>query len=151
MDESIKVYLAARYSRREELNGYAAQLRELGCVVTSRWLDGDHQVDDRGLSTEAEASERVRFACEDWSDLEDADWCISFTESPRSANSRGGRHVEFGAALALGKRCVVVGPRENVFHCIPQVEVFPDWTIFLGLHREFLLGVNGRRGKAVTR
>lgn len=127
---SVKIYLAARYSRREELCGYRAELEALGHRVTSRWLNGNHQIDDAGLSAEAAQEERVRFASEDWNDLMAADWCISFTETPRSSNSRGGRHVEFGAALATGKVCVVVGPRENVFHCLPGVEWFPDWTAF---------------------
>lgn len=126
-----KIYLAARYSRREELCGYRAALESIGHTVTSRWLDGNHQVDDAGLSAEAKAAERTRFAEEDWDDLVAAEWCISFTEAPRSSNSRGGRHVEFGAALALGHRCDVIGPRENVFHCLPDVQVFADWAAFL--------------------
>ena len=37
---------------------------------------------------------------------------IAFSEEPRALNaSRGGRHVEFGIALALGKKVAVVGPR----------------------------------------
>lgn len=122
-----RIYLAARYSRREELCGYAEALRLRGYYVTSRWLAGNHQIDDAGLSVEAAREERTRFAMEDWHDLMTADICISFTETPRSSNSRGGRHVEFGAALACGLRCLVVGPRENVFHCIPCVEVFDEW------------------------
>lgn len=126
----MKIYLAARYSRREELNGYADWLRSRGHEITSRWLLGNHQIDDAGLSAEAAAEERARFACEDWEDLMAADCCISFTEAPRSSNSRGGRHVEFGAALADRKACIVVGPRENVFHCLPLVAVHPDWKAF---------------------
>ena len=126
----MKIYLASRYSRREELCAYRAELEDYGHTVTSRWLNGNHQVDDRGLSTEAEQGERVRFAIEDWNDLMAADWCISFTETPRSSNSRGGRHVEFGAALAAGKKCIVIGPRENVFHCMPTVVVFQSWIDF---------------------
>jgi hypothetical protein len=132
----MRIYLAARYSRRRELCGYADQLRRLGHEVTSRWLDGHHELLDReGLSTEAEAADRARFAAEDWADVMRADWCISFTEVPRSGNGRGGRHVEFGAALAAGKRAVIVGPRENVFHCLPAVRWYPDWKTFMADHR----------------
>ncbi len=112
----MKIYLASRYSRREELCGYRTALESAGHTITSRWLNGNHQIDDKGLSTEAADGERTRFAVEDWEDLMAADCCISFTETPRSmTSSRGGRHVEFGAALAAGLGCVVVGPRENVF------------------------------------
>jgi hypothetical protein len=123
----VKVYLAARYSRRVELLDYAIDLSMIGHSVTSRWLAGNHQIDDAGLSTEAEAEERTRFAEEDLADLLAADCCISFTEPPRSTNSRGGRHVEHGIALGRGMRVIVVGPRENVFHCLPRVEHFASW------------------------
>lgn len=122
-----RIYLAARYSRREELCGYADQLRAAGHVVTSRWINGNHQVDDRGLSVEAHRSERERFAMEDFEDVCTANVIINFTEQPRSSNSRGGRHVELGIALGLGMRCIVVGPRENVFHCLPSVAVYETW------------------------
>ena len=82
------------------------------------------------MSLAAEA-ERLRFASEDWSDLLGSDICISFTETPRNTHSRGGRHVEFGAALALGKRCIIVGPRENVFHCLLEVERADSWPAVL--------------------
>ena len=122
-----EIYLASRYSRYEEMARYADQLAVLGFNVTSRWIHGSHQISDSGLSEQAKESERIRFAQEDWDDLMRAHTVISFTEQPRSSNSRGGRHVEFGAALALGKRCIVVGPRENVFHCLPEVEHFEFW------------------------
>ena len=125
-----KIYLAARYSRREELCGYRQALESAGYEVTSRWLNGNHQIDDAGLSAEASASERSRFATEDWEDLMAADTTINFSETPRGTTSRGGRHVEFGAALAAGQTVIVVGPRENVFHCLPQVEWFQSWGDF---------------------
>ncbi len=134
-----RVYLASRYSRNPEMRDVRTRLAALGFAVTSRWIDGDHQIDDAGLSAEAKAAERTRFAMEDWEDLCRADIVISFTEEPRSSNSRGGRHVEFGAALALGKTCLVVGPRENVFHCLPQVGVFSTTASAL----TFLQGMDG--------
>lgn len=133
----MRIYLAARYSRREELCKYREQLQAAGHVVTSRWLNGNHQVDDAGLSAQAQEKERTRFAVEDWEDLMDAQLCISFTEEPRSSNSRGGRHVEFGAAVAKALFCVVIGPRENVFHCLPQVWVFPTWEAFMSWEFQF--------------
>lgn len=123
-----KIYLAARYSRRLELCGYKGELESMGLVVTSRWLMGNHQIDDAGLSVEAEAADRTRFAEEDWADLMAADTTFNFSETPRGTTSRGGRHVEFGAALAAGQRVIVVGPRENVFHCLPTVEWYPTWA-----------------------
>ena len=123
----MKIYLAARYSRHREMVGYREKLRAWGHEVTSRWIDGNHQVDDSGLSRLSPPEQRIQFAQEDVEDLLAADCVISFTEEPRSTNSRGGRHVEFGLGLGRGKLLIVVGPRENVFHCLPEVEVFETW------------------------
>jgi hypothetical protein len=122
--ERMRIYLAARYIRREELARYAAELRALGHVVTSRWVDGQHEAET------ATQVDRARWAAEDWDDLMAAECCVSFTERPRAQlekPGRGGRHVEFGAAMAAGKRLIVVGWRENVFHCLPDVEFVETW------------------------
>ena len=123
----MKIYLAARYFRRLELCGYRDDLEALGHVVTSRWLYGDHQILDEGLSDPAMQALRESFALEDLTDVIEANALIAFTEQPRATNSRGGRHVEFGAALGRNLHCYVVGPRENVFHCLPMVMQFDDW------------------------
>ena len=43
--------------------------------------------------------------------------------------TRGGRHVEWGIALALGLELYVVGPRENLFYLgeeVSQYDSFPE-------------------------
>ena len=134
-----KIYLAARYSRRLELCGYREELTALGFEVTSRWLNGSHQLDDKGVPISDEGERRfeemdpsadhlrVHFAQEDMSDVLSAGTLIAFTEEPRSGNSRGGRHVELGIALAAGKRVIIIGPRENMFCWLPQVEHYESW------------------------
>jgi len=118
------VYLAARYSRRLELCGYAAELETRGYSVTSRWLLGNHQAENDQLHRGAEAE---RFAAEDLADVDDALALVSFGEQPRTTTSRGGRHVEFGYALAKGIPILVVGPREHVFTClVEQVETWAE-------------------------
>ena len=124
----MKIYLASRYSRFPEMQSYRSELERAGFSVTSRWINGGHQMDSAGMSTQAGEVNRMQFAQEDYDDLCSADCVISFTEEPRTmSNSRGGRHVEHGMAIALGKRVIVVGHRENIFHCLPQVEFFPTW------------------------
>lgn len=137
----MQIYLAARYTRRSELCKYRKQLQELGHNVQARWLDGKHQINDLGSpigdlgeqliegghdSLEACAL-RSKFALEDFEDCTSADTIINFTEPPRSNNSRGGRHVECGMGLAVFKRTIVVGHRENLFHWLPCVEFYPSW------------------------
>ena len=115
----MRIYLAARYARRAEMERYAAQLNVSGHTVDARWI-----VDD------GEKAERT-CAIEDFEDIDRADVLIAFTEPPDIPDtpgaSRGGRHVEFGMAVALKKPVIVVGPRENVFHHLPAVQQLDSW------------------------
>lgn len=117
-------YLASRYSRREEMLGVRDVLEALGHNVTSRWLDGSHQGDpDDTVAMHA-------FAREDFLDIARSDVLIAFTETPREpSTNRGGRHVELGIALALGRNplgTIVCGPVENAFCMLADVRV-ADW------------------------
>lgn len=128
----MKVYLAARYSRREQLKELAAELERMGHTVTSRWLETEW-VNRPDQSSAAPPEYRQKYAAIDLEDVRAADVVISFTESPGDG-SRGGRHVEFGYALALGKRMIVVGHRENLFHEHPTVEFFGStWDMLRGV------------------
>lgn len=111
----MRIYIAARYDRRFEMLGVCGVLMRAGHDVTSRWIAG------RGDAPELIA------AVEDLDDLARANCLVSFTELPERGvawAARGGRHVEFGIALATNKRLCVVGPRENVFHHLPRVETY---------------------------
>jgi len=123
----MNIYLAGSFSRCEELNGYADELRSLGHIVDCRWLEGFHQVHPGAWKVENSEEmppEAERFAIDDLKDLYASDIVVSFTGT---GAHRGGRHVEFGMGVAWGKRMIVVGKRENVFHCLPVVEFFEDW------------------------
>lgn len=152
------VYLAARYTRRLELCGYRAQLAALGIEVNSRWLNGSHQLDNQGnpigddgealveydgQSAEAPTLLREKFATDDRDDVLAAQRVIAFTEVPRTSNSRGGRHVELGIAIGAGIPVVVIGPRENVFCHLPEVEHYDTWD-------EYLAVLSTTSGTAVT-
>jgi len=137
-------YLAGRYSRREELCGYKADLEARGHRVPARWLLGEHQVHGLEAARAIEddgpvpAEQAVLFAEDDIDDLLAADVLVNFTEAPRSVASRGGRMVEFGVALGLRRvgqgrhELYIVGPLENVFHALPEVDgIFDTWGAFL--------------------
>lgn len=156
------MYLAARYSRLNEMQQWREKLTTYGHEVTSRWVNGAHQVDDQGKPigpqgeatvegdvdgsmdvTAEEEAIRLKFLRDDLDDIVAADMLVAFTEGPRTGPTRGGRHVEFGYALAIAdlrlKRqsaglfsvvtnpmdVVVVGPRENLFTWHPSVLHFP--------------------------
>jgi hypothetical protein len=130
----MKVYLAARYSRNAEMREVRDLLLGLGYEVTSRWID-----QHGGMVLESIAAEKLNdspgecrgYAEIDVADLVVADAVISFTSA--DGGGKGGRHIEFGMAHALGKRLIVVGPRENIFHTLPAVEVCPDLESALSL------------------
>ena len=144
---TMSVYLAARYSRRLELCEYRSDLQSRGLTVTSNWLDGPRQRaiagqvlgerDEAVIEAGGDSPESVELrrlcAEQDTKDVMAADTFVTFTELPDAKAGRGGRHVEFGMALALGLRIVVIGPVENVFHALPEVERVGSWTEALGL------------------
>src|SRR5260370_22529594 len=80
-------------------------------------------------------------ARQDCEDLMAADAVIIFTEIPNTILATGGRHVEFGLALAQGKRVIIVGPRENVFHyLLPDSQIFATWNkAFATIRRQHTL------------
>ncbi len=121
------IYLAARYSRKEEMQRHRDTLVAAGHFVTCSWIDTSHEeLKEGGADTK---HLRAEFAQQDYDDLCCADTCISFTEEPRTA-TRGGRHVEFGIALEREMELIVIGPIEHIFHEMPDVQHFNTWEEF---------------------
>lgn len=123
----MKVYLAAAYERREEMQGVRDVLEAFGHEVTSRWIDQEASGQTEAAGAEQLAKDPaayVKFAYKDMEDIRRAETVVSFTGAP----GRGGHHIEYGMAVASNKNLVIVGPRENVFHSLPHVEWYPDWS-----------------------
>ena len=123
----MMIYVAAAYGRQLEMRGVRTQLRQLGHPVTSRWLDQESESTEFGWSQATIHSAPVviqTMARRDLEDIEAAHAVFSFTDGDLA---RGGRHVEFGYAMALGRRLFLIGPREHIFHCLGRVVQFPDW------------------------
>ena len=120
------IYLASRFSRNDEMRGVRDVLVGLGHTVTSRWIDlhgGDQQESAAAEVLNSDPASVAHFGQHDLADIDGADTLISFTGS----GGKGGRHIEFGYGLARGMRMIVVGPRENIFHTLPQVEHYENW------------------------
>jgi hypothetical protein len=132
-----KIYLATRYSRYAEMQGVRDVLEALGHKVTSRWIDLHADTGERfGRSFNAAELNDLPEMCSamalrDIEDIKACEWLISFTEPANDTTSKGGRHVEFGYALAISVRLTVIGPREHVFHTHPKVEHYPTWPDFV--------------------
>lgn len=123
----MKVYLAAAFSRRAELRGYRDELRRAGIEVTSRWLDESEEPEPDDDDFADDVRSFAEYAEMDLEDVQDADVIVCFTEEPGGGPARGGRHVELGYALGIGLDAIVVGYRENIFHCLRDVHFDPDW------------------------
>jgi len=118
----MKIYLAAQYSWRGVVKGYAKQLEALGFEITSTWLN-----ERKEPGTElTELSDRFlkEHAKQDLYDIRAADCVILFTVGPTELTKRGGRHVEFGLGYAMYKQMIVCGPKENIFHYLDNVKQF---------------------------
>lgn len=121
-----RIYLAAAYQRHDEMCGVRDVLQALDYLVTSRWIDqhgGDQPEAAVGEALKVDDPAHAQFIAEDLEDIDRADTLISFT----GTGTTGGRHVEFGYALAMGKRLILVGPRENIFHRYEHVEHYETW------------------------
>lgn len=132
--EPTKIYLAAKYEMHPLMREFRDWLQDKGFIITSRWIDlhGD-KVPTPFSSAELAGDfgsvheQAGLYAQHDVEDVEAADWLICFSIG---GGGRGGRHVEWGIGINQRKRLTLIGPREHVFHCLPQVEVFPDLETF---------------------
>jgi len=129
MDEAyspLKVYIASRFPDRDDCLYLKGQLEARGYQVTSTWLtpaDGNsaNMATLRGKHVEC----RQR-AIKDIEDIKAADVVVLMSPKKAHRNGTGGRHVECGISIALGKPIILVGERENVFHYHPLVRVVGD-------------------------
>lgn len=126
----MRIYLVARFGRHAEMAEHAELLTLLGHTVTSHWHDGEHTAAYASRDSTPTTAERRSWAMADLVDLRAADTLIAFTEHAGSEHNRGGRHTEFGFALASGKRLMVVGPVENVFYALVD-EQYDTWRDLL--------------------
>jgi nucleoside 2-deoxyribosyltransferase len=121
----IRIYLAAMYSEKNEISAQAEVFRNHGIGVTSTWLEELHHPNIQ--MSEVATNDLTCYAENDIRDIESADWFVFHSVEPTIPTVRGGRHVEFGYALARGKKILVVGPEENIFHHLPAVQHVNDW------------------------
>lgn len=100
--------------------GLAGRLQAAGHTVTSSWLY--ETAEGEGLAGPAVALPDEAVAEHAQTDMDEirrsevlvgvtAEWCELET-----GGHTGGRHVELGYAMGLGRRVIVLGEPENVFH-----------------------------------
>ncbi|MCA1593050.1 MAG: hypothetical protein LC754_10450 [Acidobacteria bacterium] len=101
--------------------------------MLSSWVATE---DEKPRDGESWEEAQCWWARRDLSEMYESHVVVSFTEDPSCNAPRGSRHVEFGYALATGKRLIVVGPIEAIFHALPYVERVDTWEEALALLRD---------------
>jgi len=123
---SNRVYIAAPFPLKHMAITLRFGLKSVGIVCSSRWLD---------LPTD-EWSESAALA--DLSDVESSSMLIAINPKDWAIKGTGGRHVEFGYAVARDRPIVLIGERTNVFHHLPNIQVVPDLTSGVQVVKEFI-------------
>ncbi len=107
------VYIAAPYELRPVAKAARVALEQAGVMVIARWLD-------------AQAQDSDVEARKDLVDIYQANALVALNPPEWACLGTGGRHVEFGFALAHRKLIVLVGARTNVFHQHSDIHCVPD-------------------------
>ena len=116
-----KVYLAARFDRKEEMKALSLLLVELGLVCTSRWLDEKplpkgKKAQDRFLKNTAQMDADDVYACDTFIRFSDD---LSTAKVP-SRWCTASRMEETGMAHVWGKKIIIVGGKQSLFDRFPQ-------------------------------
>lgn len=93
---------------REKLTG-------LGFNVQASWLDEPDIKDDGVHMAPLTPEQHNEMAIRDIAEVKACDVFVTVLENGTGL-TRGGRHVELGAALALDKPVITIGNPENTFH-----------------------------------
>jgi hypothetical protein len=128
----MKFYLASIFRDRPRMLDVTTDLVLLGHRVTARWIH--HPPDVQPMDSRYDLHEK---AVEDLDDVDKAKGLILFTDDVDGHKGGGGRHVEFGFALAKGKQLYVVGPVTSVFHHLKVICKRTDtWSEMLAYIKE---------------
>ena len=96
-----------------------------GLEVTSRWLK--EAASFNASIHDFTPANHMACAIDDVEDILNADVVVLFTIDGDTPTKRGGRHFESGFAYGRGRKLIVCGPRENIFHYLPDVTVCPTF------------------------
>ena len=139
----MNIYLAAPYAARDDLKaGIVPALHKVGHEITSSWIFAEHEIHEGVLDAAPEQTTEytTRQVQLDLADIDRSQIVLLFTgafcmlhwELKKLETVSGGRHIETGYALALGKRIIILGQPENIFHRqLEQVDLFTQALLLL--------------------
>jgi hypothetical protein len=129
----MRIYLAAAFSRKEEIRKIAEELVALGINVQARWLY------EPECPAKPAETDRFVFMCEraeiDEEDVLAADVLVRFSDDLNTPSemvearlATGARMVEMGMARVNGAKLIVVGGHQCVFDYWREVTHINDVT-----------------------
>lgn len=123
----MQVYLAAAWSRKEEIKKIADELTALGINVQARWLN-EPSSPTIGSTGDQFMKERAEIDVED---VCAANILVRFSDNLRVAAvpahlATGARMFEMGLAWSLHKTIIVVGGFQCVFDYLGDIRHVPD-------------------------
>lgn len=111
-------YIAAPWSEREEARKVARGIEvTTGLRCCSGWLSEEY--DDKKNMADLPPQYLGNCAVRDLQDIGQADVFIALCDGKDKRH--GGRHAEFGIALSMGRKVILVGEPEHIFHYHPVV------------------------------
>lgn len=121
----MRVYLASNFQSQKRMMKVREALENIGVTVCNGWLEpGVDAQDFEQLSPE----QRAMYSYRDIGEIVTVDLLIMDTQEQSTS---GGREVEYGMALALGKPVWIVGPTRNIFHTVARRQ-YDDWEQVVG-------------------
>lgn len=122
----MTVYLAAHFSRKNEVRAAAKELKELGIDVVSTWHR--EKIASNSVMHANNARTWRKNALSDLNELCDCTHFVLFSMGPHKKFSRGSHCWEAGFASARGVKCLVVGERQVIFHYLPGEKICKTWA-----------------------
>jgi nucleoside 2-deoxyribosyltransferase len=111
----MKIYLAAMYQWMDKMKIEREKYRAAGFEITADWIESDEVNQARSHNENATL---------DLAGIDNADVFVLYTLPVGTMFSSGGRMTELGYAIALNKRIIIVGERENVFCHLDNIVEF---------------------------
>lgn len=114
----LSLYLAASWSRKDEIDALIPYLDDAGHNVVSMWTK-ESGTSSQWLNDFSNTRHRLN-AQRDLLEIQIADVLVLFSQGYGTATRGGARFFEQGFANACGIPSLIVGDREIIFHSLPD-------------------------------
>lgn len=128
----MKIFLASVFAERGAMRVWRELIENQGHKVTSHWIDSPFKSDDDATPIELSIA-----AEQNVHDIEDCDYFVLDSRLfVQNIYGHGGRHIDFGIALALKKKICLIGTPESPYHLLPPITHHETIISFLKELRE---------------